>query len=137
MIQAPLRFNPRWRPALAQSQEQAPIPNVMKQIPVPPFGLPMLPSGIILVALGAVTGGLGSYLAIKGSKVIGKKIPTFWEWYFGVGGIGVTLSILGAIPLVLMGTIEIIGDYMINKGINDINKTIVQGVQQMQTPAQK
>lgn len=80
---------------------------------------PMVTSGILLTLGGLVSGAVGTYLALKGSRVIGKKVPTFWQWYFGTGGIGATMAILGAIPLVALGVLEIAGGTIIQKKIEE------------------
>lgn len=94
-------------------------------ITVPPFGLPPVTSGIILTMGGLVSGAVGTYLAIKGAKVIGKKIPTFWEWYFGTGGIGVTMAILGAVPLLVLGVTEIAGGIIIQKKLQEVGQGLL------------
>lgn len=75
-------------------------PLGLPPVTVPPFGLPPVTSGIILTAGGLIGGAWGTYLVIKGTKAIGKKLPPFWRWYYGTGGIGITMVILGALPLV-------------------------------------
>lgn len=114
---APVRQR-SWVPHLGQlpAQTQTPTDTVKaSQIPVPPFGLPMIESGAILVAAGLVSGALGIYWATKGAKVIGKKIPTFWQFMFNTGGVGVVMSVLGAIPLVALGSVQIAGGAILAK----------------------
>lgn len=101
---------------------QVPLPEL--PVAVPPFGLPPIASGIILTAGGLVGGAVGIYLAMKGSRVIGKKVPTFWKWYFNIGGVGATMAILGAIPLVALGVMEIAGGIIIKKKLEELNLSV-------------
>lgn len=117
---------PAYCPAIAQP---ANLGQLGKVVTVPPFGLPPVTSGIILTVGGLVGGTVGTYLALRGAKVIGKKIPTFWQWYFGVGGIGATLAILGAIPLVMLGIMEIAGGVIIQKKLEELGRMVQEGTQ--------
>jgi len=126
-----------YRPALAPTglrpSFRAPAPpaalgqSALTDLPitVPPFGLPPVTSGIILTMGGLVSGAVGTYLAIKGAKVIGKKVPTFWQWYFGTGGIGVTMAILGAVPLLVLGVTEIAGGVIIQKKLQEVGQGLL------------
>lgn len=87
----PPAFRPPFAPSVSLGQAE-------KVIAVPPFNLPPVTTGIIFTLGALVSGTVGSYMAMRGSKVIGKKLPTFWQWYTGTGGVGVTLAILGALP---------------------------------------
>jgi hypothetical protein len=120
-----------FRPA---AQAQAPYRPAMGQsglpVTVPPFGLPPVTSGIILTMSGLVSGAVGTYMVVKGTKAIGKKLPTFWRWYYGTGGIGITMVMLGALPLVALGILEIAGGIIIQKKLEEIGVTLQQGLQQ-------
>lgn len=113
----------QWSPYLGQQQSPPPAALPSDQASdltrVPPFGLPMVQTGILMMAGGLVSGSLGIYLAQKGAKVIGKKIPTFWQFVTGTGGVGVAMAILGAIPLVALGAIEIAGGIIIQKKLQE------------------
>jgi len=129
---------PAWQPSLAQAQPPSVLPGIQDlPIEVPPFGLPPVTSGAILLAGGLVSGAVGIYLSYKGAAVLRKKnkrIPTYWEWYFGIGGVGATLAVLGAIPLVAVGVMEIAGGVIIKKKLEEIGQTVQKGVQQAQQP---
>jgi hypothetical protein len=77
-----------------------------------------------------VSGAVGTYMVVKGTKAIGKKLPTFWRWYYGTGGIGITMVMLGALPLVALGILEIAGGIIIQKKLEEIGVTLQQGLQQ-------
>lgn len=96
----------------------------------PLFGLPLVTSGIIMTVGGLVSGALGVYLAVKGATVIGKKVPTFWAWYFGTGGIGVTMALLGAVPLVALGVTALAGGVIIQKKMEEASSSFVLPRQQ-------
>lgn len=126
-----LNYHPVSLKAVAPSSSH-PLGQPQVQLPelpvtVPPFGLPPVTSGIILTAGGLVGGAVGIYLAMKGSWVIGKKVPTFWKWYFNIGGVGATMAVLGAVPLVVLGVMEIAGGILIKKKLEELNLTVQPG----------
>lgn len=123
-----------YKPFLGQVRLGQPVPPLppeskpLSSVGVPPFDLPMVPSGILLTLGGLASGAFGTYLAMKGSQVIGKKVPTFWQWYFGTGGIGATMAILGAIPLVALGVVQLAGGIIIKKKLDEVGG-MFQGLQ--------
>lgn len=118
-----------WAPYLGQQQPRpAPLSTVSAEdlTSVPPFGLPMVQTGVIMLAGGLASGAIGIYMAAKGAQVIGKKIPPFWEYMFGTGGIGVALAVLGSVPLVALGVFEIAGGIIIKKKLDEAIATIAK-----------
>lgn len=113
----PPAFRPPFAPSVGLGQGE-------RVLAVPPFGLPPVTTGIILTLGGLASAAVGSYMAMRGAKVIGKKIPTFWQWQFGTGGVGVTLAILGAVPLVVAGVIYLAGGIMIQRKLEEVGRDL-------------
>lgn len=89
-------------------------PKELGQNTIPPFGLRPVPSGIIMAGAGLILGITGGYLAIKKAKADG-----ILKFIFGPGGGGLAILLLGAIPLITVGTFQVVGGVLVKKLLDE------------------